>query len=117
MPPIHRPPRERRRTYLREWREFTTDKSMSEAARLIGYDHSTLQRLETGQKPYNQDHLEKLAAVYHCQPHDLISRDPRGGRGIRSDVVRAFEMAPVEIQRQVVASAKALLRDALVQKK
>jgi transcriptional regulator with XRE-family HTH domain len=110
MAPIKRPPRQRHRTYLREWREFATDKSMSEVARMIGYDHSTLQRLETGQRPYNQDQLERLAPIYGCQPHDLISRDPRAVRGMRSDVVQAFEMAPAEVQKQVMASARALLK-------
>ena len=106
MSPIKRPPRQRGRTYLREWREFR-EISMNAAARTIGWDHSSLQRLETGQTPYNQDHLELLADLYRCKPHDLISRDPQGRKGIRSDIVQAFEMAPADVQNQVIAAASA----------
>jgi transcriptional regulator with XRE-family HTH domain len=109
MPPIKRPPRQRRRTYLREWREHK-GLSMNEAAKLIGLDHSSLQRLETWQTPYNQDHLELLAPLYGCEPHDLISRDPKSRKGIRSDVVQAFEMAPAGMQRQVMAVVSTLLK-------
>lgn len=110
MPPVKRPTRQRRRTYFRQWREFSTDFSQAEAARKIGRDHSSLQRLEAGLIPYNQDWLEELALVYRCEPHDLISRDPWGSKAIRSDVIRAYESAPADIQKQVMAAARALLK-------
>lgn len=110
MPPIKRPVRQRRRTYFREWREFATDLSQSEVARRIERDHSSLQRLEAGISPYNQDWLELLAALYHCDPQDLISRDPRSSRGVQSDIVRGYQSAPAELQQQITATVRALLK-------
>ena len=46
MPPIKRPFRQQRRTYFREWREYSTELSQAEVARRIGRDNSSLQRLE-----------------------------------------------------------------------
>jgi len=112
VPPIKRPERPKRRTYFREWREAVHPPlSMNRAAKMAGYDHGTLQRLETGQIPYNQHHLEILAPIYGCQPHDLISRHPDAARAMRSDVFDMFQRAPPEIQKQVMATARALLRD------
>jgi DNA-binding Xre family transcriptional regulator len=110
MAPIKRPPMQRRRTYFQEWREFSTDLSQTEVAQRIGYNHSSVQRLEAGKLSYNQRWLEVLAKVYRCEPHDLISRDPFGSRAIRSDVIKAYESAPAEVQRQVMAAARALLK-------
>jgi Helix-turn-helix domain len=110
MPPIKRPFRQRRRTYFREWREYSTELSQAEVARRIGRDNSSLQRPEAGLVPYNQDWLELLAPVYGCEPHDLISRDPFGSKGTRADIIRAYESTPADVQRQVIASAQAPLR-------
>ena len=75
MPAVKRPKRHRRRTYLREWRKYRR-MTLVQVARQLNFDHSSLQRLETGQTPYTQDHLEQLAEIYRCDPVDLISRDP-----------------------------------------
>jgi len=75
MPSVKRPPRQRRRTYLREWRTYR-QMTLEQVAAQIGYDHSNIVRLERGQIPYNQDHLELLAGVYRCEPADLITRNP-----------------------------------------
>jgi hypothetical protein len=110
MPPVKRPSRIRRRTYFKEWREFSTDMSQNEVAKLIERDSSSLHRLEAGLIPYNQDWLEILAEVYRCEPYDLISRDPNGVRAIPSDVFREFQAAPAHVQRQILATTRALLR-------
>lgn len=87
MAPIKRPIRKRNKTYLREWRGYAVPHmSQAAVARQLGRDHSTLQKLEAGKSPYNQDWLEELAMLYRCNPWDLISRDPRATRAIRSDV-------------------------------
>lgn len=110
MPPIKRPTRQRRRTYFKEWREFSTEMSQSEVALKLGRNHSSLQRLESGKSPYNQDWLEELANLYRCDPHDLISRDPRGSKAVRSDVMSAYLSAPADVQRQVIAATRAIIR-------
>ena len=54
MPGKQRPPRRRRPTYFREWRKYR-DMTLEQVAKNIDYDHSNIQRLETGKIPYNQD--------------------------------------------------------------
>ena len=109
MSPIKRPTRRRRKTYLREWREFSTGMSPAEVARHLGRDHSSLQRLESGAVPYNQDWLEDLSNLYLCDPQDLISRHPQSAKGPRSDVMSSFYSATPEVQRQVMDAARAIM--------
>jgi transcriptional regulator with XRE-family HTH domain len=105
--PRKRPFRQRLRTYFREWREFSNP-DFSQAARRVGRDHLSLQRLEAGKIPYSQDMLELLADLYGCKPWDLISRHPISARGMRSDVVSDYESSPPEIQQQVMDAARAI---------
>lgn len=95
MPSVKRPKRARRRTYLREWRKYR-QMTLEQVAKILNFDHSSLQRLETGQTPYSQDHLEQLAEIYRCQPTDLISRDPNED--------------PVDMLRQWAQASPAALR-------
>jgi transcriptional regulator with XRE-family HTH domain len=83
MAPIKRPPRARRKTYIREWRQFR-QLTLAAAGKLTGFDHSSIQRLETGQTPYSQDHIEALAQIYECEPAQLIYQDPGSSRQARS---------------------------------
>jgi transcriptional regulator with XRE-family HTH domain len=110
VPPVKRPTRQRRKTYFREWREFSTDFSQAEVARRLDRDHSSVQRLEAGLIPYNADWLEELANLYRCDPWDLISRHPESARGPRSDVMSAFYASPPDVQRQVMDAARAIMR-------
>ena len=71
-------------------------------AQAIGVDHSSLQRLETGQTPYTQDHLEKLAEIYQCSPADLISVDPINGP---SDLAPSGGGLDQRVLRRLMASA------------
>jgi hypothetical protein len=41
---------------------------------------------------------------------DLISRDPRASRGFKIDIHRDYLSAPVELQRQIDATVRALLK-------
>ena len=75
MPGVKRPARHRRPAYFRQWRNYRR-MTLEQVAKAIGYDHSNIQRLETGKIPYSQDIVELLAREYRCEPADLISRDP-----------------------------------------
>jgi len=75
MPPIAKPPRQRQRTFLREWRQKRGLKQY-EAAERLEIEPSTLSRLENGQSPYDQDILERIALIYGCESSDLISINP-----------------------------------------
>jgi len=109
MAPIQRPTRARRRTYLREWRQFR-NLSQHKVGSMIGWDHSSIQRLEAGLTPYNQDHLEIMAGVYMCEPTDLISRDPNAP-GEASELAKQIAAAPASVQRQVKAVIAAMLKN------
>jgi len=50
--------------------------SLEAVAAMIGTTHATLSRMETGKLPYNQEKLEALARVFHCQPWDLLRGPP-----------------------------------------
>ena len=116
MAPIKRPKPPPRRIYLREWRLRAGYSSVEAAAKKIGYNHSTLQRLEKGDTPWNCDHLAALADLYGCLPHELVSRHPDGATSIRSEVFALFQMAPPDVQRQVQDVALAMLKSALNKK-
>jgi transcriptional regulator with XRE-family HTH domain len=108
MAPIKRPTRIRSKTYLREWRKYRR-LSQAKVGALIGWDHSSIQRLETGQTPYNQDNLEMLAQVYMCEPIDLIARDPNAD-GEGNALVAQINRAPASVQRQIKALIAVLLK-------
>lgn len=46
---------------------------------MIGIDRTNLSKIERQQVPYNQALLERAAEAYHCEPADLIMRDPTRG--------------------------------------
>lgn len=75
MPPVPKPKRSRRPTYLRQWRKFRS-LSLDKASEMIGMSRENLGRIEKGEVPYNQDVLEPLADAYECEVADLLMRDP-----------------------------------------
>ena len=100
MPPIKRPPRKRQRTYFREWRLHRDKMKQYEAAEALGIDRSTLSRIESGESPYDQDMLEKMAVLYGCNPGDLLAVNPLlPASEVETDVVRLFRQATPETQR------------------
>lgn|SRR5271166_1704520 len=109
MPAKKRPQRARRRTYLREWRQYR-QMTLVQVAPMIGWDHSSLGRLERGETPYNQDHLELLADIYRCQPTDLLIRNPEVDEPSETELVRQLASAPPELRAQAAAVIEALLK-------
>ena len=108
MPPIKRPPRKRLRHFLRDWRLYRK-MTLDQSSEKIGVDHSTLQRIEVGDSPYTQDHLESLAVVYDCSVDDLIRRNPKAAV-TAADLARQIADAPDDLQRQAAAILSALLK-------
>lgn len=81
--------------FLREWRESQTPKPSLERVgemldalsktkyrdaprtfKKIGTSHGNLSRIERGDIPYSQQHLELLADIYRTDPGSLITRNP-----------------------------------------
>lgn len=89
----------RRKTYLREWREYSGLSLQAVAAEAGNITQPTLSRIERGLVPYNQDLLERLAVIYGCEPAELLMQDPFDD----SKVVSIWEHAD-EGQRKAIAA-------------
>lgn len=61
--------------YFREWRDHR-DLTQEEAAARIGMDRSNIARIESGETPYTEKHLDAMARAYGCTPIDLLARHP-----------------------------------------
>lgn len=75
MAPVKKPPHKRAKHFLKQWREFRHI-SQEEAADRVGMSRSNLSKIESGEVPYNQDLIERLAEAYGCELADLLTRDP-----------------------------------------
>lgn len=102
------PKAQRRRTFLRQWRE-KVPLTQEQAADRIGITQGQLSRIERGDTPYNQDFLEKAADAYQCEPADLIMRDPSRPDAMWS-IVDQLKVATPEQREDVRRVADALIR-------
>lgn len=75
MPPIKKPLRQRRRHFIKEWRDYR-DLTQEQVADRIGISATTFGRIEGNKVPYNQDFLELAADALRCDPWDLLNKDP-----------------------------------------
>ncbi|MCW2405066.1 transcriptional regulator with XRE-family HTH domain [Sphingobium sp. B1D7B] len=71
------------KTYLREWRKARGFK-LEEAGEKLKVSGQQLGKIEKGQSPYMQKHLEVLAREYRCTIADLLFRDPDDPEGFWS---------------------------------
>lgn len=86
MPPVKKPSRQRRRHFIKEWRDHR-GLSQEQVAERIGISASNYGRIENNRVPYNQDFLEEAALALRCEPWDLLNRDP-GKEGDVIDLMR-----------------------------
>jgi transcriptional regulator with XRE-family HTH domain len=110
MPPVPKPKRERRPSFLRQWRKhrgFTLEVVGAE----VGMTGPNLGRVEKGEVPYSQDLLEKLAELYACEIADLLIRDPSDPEGIWS----LWEQAKPDQRRVITSMARGLLSDGTIE--
>lgn len=75
MAPIKRPARKFRKHYLREWRE-KIGLTQEQAADRIGWDRTSLGRVENMQVPYSQGLLEAAAEAYGVEVWTLLNVNP-----------------------------------------
>jgi transcriptional regulator with XRE-family HTH domain len=108
MAPVPKKPRERNRTFLREWRDFRK-LSQEEVAERLEIDRSTISRIERGESPYDQDVLEKLALVYGCDPEDMLSINPFGDDQLRL-AWSSLQRAPADVKARALGYIEALLK-------
>jgi transcriptional regulator with XRE-family HTH domain len=110
MPPVKRKPRQRRRHYIKEWREFRglTQERVSER---LDVSPTTWGRIETNKVPYNQDFLEEAAEALNCEPWDLLNRNPfRAGEVVDAEGV--FRSADPDTKRQITEFIEFVTRKA-----
>jgi transcriptional regulator with XRE-family HTH domain len=98
MPPVRRLKSTRRRTFLKEWREYRS-LTQEQAAERIGVTQATLSRVERGVTPYDQDLLERIAFAYLCEPADLLMRNPLDRDAVWSITDNLRKADPVELER------------------
>lgn len=75
MPRRIRGPQQRRRTFLREWRDFK-NLTLDQAAERFDMSAAQLSRIETGKSPYTQDFLELASEAYITDVASLLMRNP-----------------------------------------
>ena len=110
MPPRLNRPRPRRKTFLKEWREYR-HLTQEQAAERLDITQATLSRIERGLHPYSQDFLEKAAEAYHCEPQDLLMRNP-SDKGAVWSITDNLRKATKAEREQIAAVVDALLKKA-----
>ncbi|WP_371346049.1 helix-turn-helix domain-containing protein [Ancylobacter sp. IITR112] len=68
-----KPPKPRH--FIRQWRKHR-GLTQEQLAEIVGVTHGAISQLERGETGYTQPMLEALAGAMHCEPADLIMRDP-----------------------------------------
>ncbi|MDN3574651.1 helix-turn-helix domain-containing protein [Methylobacterium longum] len=106
MPPIAKPKRERRPSFLRQWRK-SLNMTLEAVGEQVGMTGPNLGRIEKGEVPYSQDLLEQLAEIYGCEVADLLIRNPADPEGMWS----LWQQAKPEQRRVITSMARGLLSD------
>ena len=101
--------RERRRTFIREWREFRNLTQATLGERLgTGTSASMISRIENGLAHYTQDTLEGLADALATDPASLLMRNPQDKEAIWSILDKASQgerQMIADIAKTIVGSA------------
>lgn len=71
----YRPKRARRRTFIREWREYR-QLTQDALAERLKTSKASISRIEAGSQAYTQDFLEAAADALRTDPASLLMRDP-----------------------------------------
>lgn len=101
-----KPKKNRRKTFLREWRKLKPGRTLEVVAAELHISQPQLGRIERGDSPYNQDLLEALAEVYGCTVADLLMRDPTKPDNIWS----LWDYAKPGEKRLIEAAAEAIIK-------
>jgi transcriptional regulator with XRE-family HTH domain len=97
-----------RKTFLKEWREYR-GLTQEQAAERLGWDQSTLSRIERGQVAYTQQLLEAASDAYQCEPADLLMRNPLADDAPWS-IYDSLKRVDPETQARVKDAVQAFIR-------
>jgi transcriptional regulator with XRE-family HTH domain len=84
--------RNRRRTYIKAWREYR-GLTQDQLADLLETSTASVSRIESGQQAYTQDFLEACADALSADPASLLTRAPTDDEAVWSlwDKAQPFE--------------------------
>ncbi len=99
------PKPQRRRLFVREWREYR-ELTQEQLAERVGQSVSNISQLERGLQGYSQEGLEKLADALRCDVGHLFMVDPTKDDAIWS----IWERAEEGQRREIVGYAKGIVR-------
>lgn len=71
----YRPKLKRRRTFIKEWREFRS-LTQEQLAERVGTSKASVSRIEAGTQSYTQDLLEAFGEALRTEPASLLMRNP-----------------------------------------
>jgi DNA-binding Xre family transcriptional regulator len=105
--PSHVQPRfkQRRRIWLKEWREYR-DLTQEQLAERVGWSVGNVSQLERGLQGYSQEGLEALAEALHCDPGQLLTVDPSKDDAIWS----IWERAKPGERQMIIELAKTVVK-------
>jgi transcriptional regulator with XRE-family HTH domain len=97
-------PSGRRRTFIKQWREYR-ELTQDQLAERLETSKASISRIESGQQAYTQDFLEACAEALRTDPASLLMRDPTDEEAVWSlwDKAKVGERQMIEsIVRSVV---------------
>lgn len=100
--------RQRRRTYLKEWRIYRSLTQQDLALRL-GVTHTIISKIENGKRPYSQGFLEAAAEALMTDPASILMRDPSSPDFIWS----IWDAIPETSKEQAIAVLKTFAPNAI----
>lgn len=109
MPPVKKPLRTRRPTFIRAWRGYRK-LSQDRVAERIGISRENYGRIESGKVPYNQDFLEMCSVALNCTVSDLLEHHPTAEPEM--DALRQLLASASDAdKKRILAVAKTLLEN------
>ncbi len=102
---LRTPLKQRRRTFLREWRKYR-NLTQQQLADRIDASTGLISQIENGQTAYTQGTLEALADALQCEPADVLMRDPTDTGAIWT----IWDQAAPDQKRQIEEVARIIVR-------
>jgi transcriptional regulator with XRE-family HTH domain len=99
--------RQRRRWFLRQWREYR-NLSQEKLADRVGLTQGMISQLEGGKVNFTAEHLDILSEALMCEPADLLVRnpqDPEAPWSIWETLAPAQKVQAIEIMKALKKTA------------
>lgn len=94
------PKRVRRKTFIKQWREYR-NLTQDALAERLETSKASISRIEAGEQAYTQDFLEACAEALRTDPASLLMRDPTDAEAVWSLWDRAKSADRQKIEKLV----------------